>query len=581
MFTTRMPSRARGLRALAAALAALLAACSSGSGGKPNERVPQATGTFTRTYTSAANFSLVQPFWGSQDSKDQFLYTAEQVGGSGRMTAIRFHVAGTLAAAVTCRNMSFRLGHTSLHAFQVGSRFAENVDSSSLLPVLEATVTIPAGSERVEIPFTTPFEYDRVSNLVVEVEAGAACTPASVPVRSGYVASTRAHSLALTDPSTPPEYREKAQWCDGWLPSMQFVFSGGETLAAPGGAIDANAPPFTSKAPLRTQHLVLRDDIDGSGPVTGIAFSPGSDVAIASTYEVTVKMGHTSLAQLGTRFDDNYVPPDASNVATVAKDLTFTIPEGTPAGGWFWVPLTGSFEYNGRDNLVVEIQTQAGTADTSLRHSQRAGAYLRGAGLPATGTELTTPFLMKLRFNGAPITFTGSEGLDPGWGALGGGTGMVQALYDSSLLGTGGTIESVGIRVADPTPTPVSVQNVSIFMGSTHKTELSTSDTYSSNMDGQTLVYRGSLSIPAGLARGDWVTIPLQTPYVWDPGKNLTVLFGADAAAGAPSNWYFFGAHGFPAHSVYEAHGVNSGDPSSTPDIVNDGLLSVKLHVSR
>ena len=47
-------------------------------------------------------------------------------------------------------------------------------------------------------------------------------------------------------------------------------------------------------------------------------------------------------------------------------------------------------------------------------------------------------------------------------------------------------------------------------------------------MTGATMVYNGSVSIPAGMKAGDWIEIPLGTAFAYDGISNLVVQIAAD-----------------------------------------------------
>lgn len=94
--------------------------------------------------------------------------------------------------------------------------------------------------------------------------------------------------------------------------------------------------------------------------------------------------------------------------------------------------------------------------------------------------------------------------------------GASETIYDSSEIGTTGTINSVGWNIvssAYATPTG----NVSIYMKMTTQTDITTT----TSLTGYTLVYSGSV---ANSVLG-WQNIALTTPFQYtDSSKNLMVL---------------------------------------------------------
>ena len=67
-------------------------------------------------------------------------------------------------------------------------------------------------------------------------------------------------------------------------------------------------------------------------------------------------MGHGARDELGTTFDDNYI--------SGTKTLVYTTPSITisaAAEEWATIELDTPFDYNGTDNLIMEIQWSGGS----------------------------------------------------------------------------------------------------------------------------------------------------------------------------------------------------------------------------
>jgi hypothetical protein len=533
------------------------------------------TGTFLKTTTPAIASNNSYPFTDAYDLKLQTLYAAAEVGGAGRISAIRFRrqIANT---DLTCPQVAVRFGHTSLTALT--TTFASNVNLSSIATALPyQSVTIPAGAVGTwfEVKLATPYEYDGVSNLVVEMETTAACT--------GHVfmsASVGANRRALANganhnPST-------ADFTDSTQLAMQFVYSGGDDYLAYAGTLaNTNSFPLSplcsGQSYLNLHHAA---DIAGSGPVTGVAYQLAAPSA-AGTYTVTVKLGHFAAdlepgGVLTTTLARNFAEPPV----TVAKDVTFTVPAGRPAGDWLWIPTSGAFSYNGTDDLLVEVITSTVTGGQQpLRVQNRPGSRLWAFTGSTTGTVDNAEYHLGLRFNGGPLFVTLPASAVPVQQPLGkGGAGQVQSLYTATRLGTGGAVDGLSVRLANSSSAGT-VPNVKVYMGQTTKPSLSVTDTYASNMDGQTLVFSGSLTVPGGLATGDWLRIPLQSSFRYDPTKNLVVLFTAD---GSGANNYVMGSVdslAFPGCAV--GRDDNSVGTSGVPSWSTDGIIQVRLDVAR
>ncbi len=494
-----------------------------------------ATGTFTKAFAPASAGSNQYLFYDG-DVKNQSLYLASEINGAGDITTLRFEFNGPHAASTTCPNTTIKLGHTNLTALT--TTFAGNVETGqgSLVTVLNnATVTIPAGagSTWFDIPLTTPFHYNGVDNLVVQIDHPTAC---STPVYTGYITSgTFRRALAFATDTTPgtAEYNATtANGADGVLPLMQFVFAGGDDLAYYGNT-DSIGSPFISNASWRhVQMLHPAATLKGSGPITGIGMVLGTAFAnptTAETYTVTIKLGHSTLAALTNNFAGNF----SGSPVTVASGLVFTVPANVPPGSTLWLPITGNLNYDGTDNLIVDIDVTAASAGSTIwMFGSAPSQFLQAASGAATGTVSNTGCATKFRFNGSTMDVMPGPATSGSSQVLGNSTsGRVESLYEPVYLGTGGTIDSIAVRLKTA-PSAATLTNYKIYMGHGASPQFALTDTYAGSMaNGGTLVYSGTLNVPGTLKAGDWFTIPLQTPFTYDPTQRLTVYFGTDQAS--------------------------------------------------
>ncbi len=216
-------------------------------------------------------------------------------------------------------------------------------------------------------------------------------------------------------------------------------------------------------------------------------------------------------------------------------------------------------------------------------HGAVTGRRLFAAVGTATGTvDDQGGYDTYLRFHGATMDVMLNIGNVASTQVLGSGTsGQIQNLYDATRLGTGGSITSMAVKMSSASDA-TTVPNVKIYMGHTTKTALAITDSYASNMDNTTLVYSGSLNIPAGLQQGDWLTILLSTPFVYDPSRNLTVLFTADQASSVfGANWVsmHYDLTEFPNHAVYRAD--NAVDTNGLPQWSLNGALNIRFGIQK
>jgi hypothetical protein len=520
-------SKHRNLAGLMIASVFALAACGGGGGGGDHGGGGLASGTFTRTFSPASSGGNQVPFgiglFG--DVTYQGLYTAAEVGGSGRITTLRFQNVLANPGPITCPNTTIRLGHSNLAALT--ATFASNTNVGTAQVVLNnATVNVPAAAGAwFDIALTTPFDYNGVDNLVVQVDRTTVCSGAAVfGVDNSSIASRRAWSAATDTTPGTAQNNTTTGAVDTEVVWMQFVFTGGDNKLDFGG-VGTNTWPFDDNnalGGLRIQSLYLASEINGSGPITGIAYQANA-LTVAGTYSYSLKLGHSTLAALTTNYAGNYASPPTVVANAVAN---FTIPANVPSGGWIWVPIPdGVFTYNGTDNLIVEVSTTAGSATNSWRVTSIAGRRAANNGATAPTAAVVDAFLnhIALRFNGGPMAVItpggmGAADLTPFYNT----DGKRQFLYRAAELGTAGTISKLACRASIGGGAETGF-NYTVVLS--HSTAAALGGTYATNLTSPVTVFSGTLNIPATLV-GDWFEIPFTTPFSYNGKDNLVVQVG-------------------------------------------------------
>lgn len=493
------------------AAVALMTACGGGNGGG-TVTTPLATGGFVKYVGDSSTLVGIGLIDTGPTTRWQHMYTPADVKGSGYIQSISLMAVDARASDITCPDLSIKMGHTSLA--ELTNTFADNVENGkgSLISVRttgEVVFTAGEAGEMYTIALDEPFVYNGVDNLVVEFERVAACS-GSFTEGGTYVTPVSA-TWTRTDGS--PTGSTGIFFTD-----LVFDFSGGVDKLEKTGTSN-NYWPFTNES-AHTQNLYTAADINGSGPITGLAFQMNAP-STEQTFTVSVKLGHTTLTDLTGTFADN-----SSDLTAVAADINFTVPAGLVAGDWFWVPLNGSFKYNGIDNLLVDIEVPVGTGNIDLRYTASANV-VRVAGNvgDVTTSDLGgTEYHAKFRFNGGTM-----DVIDPSAGA---GDSMpfntnvsgsqLQYLYRATDLGTSGKITSVYLRLKNDS-VEGSYPEFSVNMGHTDLYELTA--TYADNMNDAKTVYSNTYTIPVGLKAGDWVEIPLSTPFTYNGTDNLVIHF--------------------------------------------------------
>jgi hypothetical protein len=553
------------------ALLAMLTAC-GGGGGAGGANIALATGTFTESFDPAPTSYNAYPF-ADQDVKLQTLYLASEINGAGKITTLRLQRAA-VATTVTCPNTTIKLGHTNATA--LSATFANNAETGqgSLSTVLNnATLTIPAGTANTwfDIPLATPFEYNGKDNLVVEITHVTGCS-ATANVETIGATSTRRAFSSVVDATPGVSDLGSAETTANSTPDanqmlMQFVFAGGAEVvngSSPGSSIY----PFSAGAGSHVQLLYPAASINGSGPITGVGMVVGATTT-AQTYTATIKLGHSTLTDLTTTFASNY----SGTPVTVADHLTFTVPANVAPGSTLWLPVNGIFSYNGTDNLIVDIDVSAASGTTSwLAGASTSPNKVRLFGTSGVSTGSTDGGTVNTAFRFYGGKLQKLSGANASISGAFDGLFSSATLYSASDLGTSGNITSVGCRLAVDNPTATSYDHFKVVIGHSIVSSLSAPST---DFVSENTVLNGTVTIPGGLLAGDWVDIPLSTPFNYDGKSNLIVWMGNDGTAG-PGTTTVTACLGstdatrYPAGIAFTNNGVGStsyGPVSGTTDI--------------
>ena len=559
-------------------LTSLLAACGGGGGGggTPPAPPPLPTGAFTKTVALSApgdgNWTGLFQSGAGTGSRYQGLVRAQDIRGSGPIATLSLKL-GASSSGNSCPNVTIKIGHTSKSSLD-STTYANNVEEGrgSLVTVFgPAALSVPnalAGGF-IPIPLTGSFSYNGVDNLVVEIATDRCTTSTVLAAQAASPAYT-----ALIWSNSSPIAATGSIW--NALADMRFTFAGGEDRVAYPFSV-GNLSPFGTVAAVRhAQMLHLASDINGSGPITGIAMISTEAPTDAASYTVTITLGHTTLSALTTTFASNF---NSGAPVTVASGLTFTVPAGVPAGTPIWLPLPGMFTYNGTDNLIVDIEVADPVTESTIwaMDDSVASRRLFAAVGAATGTVQVGAYHTVFRFHGGPVSVI-TDGLAfavPFDTDAGGAKGYLN-LYRAAELGSAGTITSVACRLENAGSTAASYANYRVIIG--HSNMSSLDGAPADNFVSQNTVFNGTVSVPAGLVRGDWIEVPLSRPFAYDGRSNLAIWMGTTDASGAVSAHYCLTS---AANAARYPGQLGFGAPGAASVSVSNIKFDMKLMMTR
>ncbi|MFZ1614035.1 MAG: hypothetical protein WAT51_07680 [Holophaga sp.] len=557
-----------------AVLGPCLIAILSGCGGSGNKAViapepPTPVGTFGKVIPGVVEnitglMDVMSPPLPPQTySHWQNLYLAKEIGSSGYLTGISFHYQGAMASAVTVPNLSIKVSHSNLE--NLGATFANNLGTGQGAQVTvrpTASFTFPAGAAGSwqKIAFATPFYYNGVDNLIAEFEVQGACTGRVLDAcdqARGY------QSVVFTYVNDPT-----GTTLD-FLQLTKLHFAGGDHVPFLTSDM-VNTAPFNTTGNNKMQMLYRADEMDGSGPIRGIGIRVGQETT-AESFTVTMKVGHSSLSTLDTTFASNF---NSGTPVMVADHVSFTVPAGIPADDYVWIPWTGTaFMYNGTDNLVIELDVSTATGSLGLRRSVGTAGVTRvlGSSGSLVGTVVDrVKYGVKLRFGGGNVDVITSGSGTVSMPFTDTSSTKSQHLYRAAELGSSGVITKIACRV-HANSTLSTYDNFSVVLGHAANTMLSS--TFSTNMTGGgTEVFRGTFTLPAGLKWGDWLEIPLTTPFTYDANKDLVIQLSS-----APGNLHGVSMSDDNALRYYHGHAGSADSTTNTVTTLSNNITDVRL----
>jgi hypothetical protein len=125
---------------------------------------------------------------------------------------------------------------------------------------------------------------------------------------------------------------------------------------------------------VRIQDLVLQSDAVPAGPITKLEWHADGNIAAGTYKDFRVELCHTNLSALTNTFQTNY--GGNTPVRVFYRSSHYVNP---PAESWFGWPFDAPFEYNGRDNFIIEVWWEEdvgeGAAPTYITKIMSRGLY--------------------------------------------------------------------------------------------------------------------------------------------------------------------------------------------------------------
>ncbi|MDZ4405532.1 M36 family metallopeptidase [Prosthecobacter sp.] len=354
----------------------------------------------------AGTLSWSTPLGSSAHARTQSLYLQSEMGAARRLTGLALNIL--TSSSTVLNNFTIRMKHSSATSFS-----STTWDSSGWTTVFSGTRTFNTTGWQNTV-FTRPFDYDGVSNVMVDVSFGNTATGTASTCQYTTAAATRSLSLNTSTTSSGLP----TTWGSSPLGSLttnllNVRFTNATPLVVSStssvqntsgtGTVTANFPLGTFYHDERSQMIYTPAEVGGAMTINSVALDvstiPGQ---VMNTF--TIRMKHTATA------DYNSSASWDSTGWTTVYSTTQTV----STTGWNTFTLTTPFVYNGSSNLMVDIcfnnsnYTSEGYCRSSTTTTPRSIWYQTDSGYgdpllwsgTTTPTPITSTNLPNMRFSG-------------------------------------------------------------------------------------------------------------------------------------------------------------------------------------
>ncbi len=323
----------------------------------------------------------------SHDSRSSSLYTATELGGGARITALAFNLT-TVPSSLTLTNWTIRLKHTALASLSG----AYTWDNTGWTTVYRASPVISA-TGWVTFTFTTPFDYNGTSNLLVDLSMDRTATTSAYT----YVQATYS-SLPMGSYGTSNSLNGDPLTWTGSTPYLNTSYY----------RADAR---FTT-----TKELPIRPDHSGSF-VNGVWTGPISIPVSGNGLNLKAKAGTITGSSNAINVAASSVLP-SGGATILAEDFE----SGSLTPSWWTSSGTGSFRtqvtssytpHGGTKHLAMDTTSGAARNEATLtvNLTGRTGVVLKfwaaGYSDEPSGPP-TSPFTGSADFDGLAISANGT-----------------------------------------------------------------------------------------------------------------------------------------------------------------------------
>ncbi len=289
------------------------------------------------------------PFFGGpyDECRYQALYTSDEVGAEGKISRIAFERVG-LDQVGNFSNFHIYMAHT--RRTSLTDTFTDNYDGFLTEVFKESEIYVNSSDSDPWIYFDLNgnFTYDSSYNLLVEFvwkgDGGDSVSLASVDTGTE---NRRVYSSNLSS---------STGYAGATVVIAKFYVDAVHNSGRYSGTL-TNYWPFTpdTESSMHLQMLWNHTDIGTSGKITHLYLQAASGSEWAVVENLSIRIAHSSNDSLGDVFEANHISPWVEVISSGEYNISTS---GAPE--WIDFKFDRPFEYNGNDNIVLDIRWHGG-----------------------------------------------------------------------------------------------------------------------------------------------------------------------------------------------------------------------------
>ncbi len=360
--------------------------------------------------SSTQNDTNLYPFAGSSGDifHYQALYTPEMVGAEGVIRDIAFNRTSAPIATGNFSNFQISMAHTTTDSLT--TTYANNYQGSLIEVFNEANMIMNSSNDDTWVDFllNDNFTYDSQYNLLIDIKwSGDSGDNVLIGTTDTIFLGNNVRLWNWGDNSALT-----GSVGTGDLPVLRFTTDVRNNGIADDGT-SLHGWPFDPwpGGGSRSQWLYNYSMINESGYINKLAFQSRETAPFWARMEnFSIRLAHSTNDTLGTVFDAH---PNGPWTTVLSEPIYYLNTSGNLE--WFEIDVANTFNYNGVDNLLVDIRWHGGdtTDTTALGINCNSSADYNGF-LRATSDTATTGVSWD-RYNNIQVLFTESDNLS--WSA--------------------------------------------------------------------------------------------------------------------------------------------------------------------